>query len=145
MATGTGYREGMPDNDPNHTYRLTVTGLVEKPESYDLERLSQLGESGEGTHESAIPLERVIADSRPAVAATHVTASSADLAYSASIPLREAMDKGEIHVIEAPGIEPQLRLLVPGGKTLCWNVKGLGLLKVTEGPEPDSLPEVLTH
>ena len=80
----------------------------------------------------------------PVRAATHVTAASADGTYTASIPLPEALSKGELH-LEAGGAKAPIRLLVPGGMTLCWNVKGLGRLEVTEGPEPDSLPEVLTH
>lgn len=128
-------------DDPSH---LAVSGLVETPDRYSLEHLARLGEHRDGAV-TVVPVRRVIEGAGPAPSATHVTALSADGSYSASIPLGEAVSKGEIHVDEATGGGPPIRLLVPDGMTLCWNVKGLGRLRVTEGPEPDSLPEVLTH
>ena len=128
-------------DDPSH---LVLSGLVDQPERYDLERLRVLGQQEEGSDRVVVPLRPLIEGSRPARAATHVTAASADGTYTASIPLPEALSKGELH-LEARAVKEPIRLQVPGGMTLCWNVKGLGRLKVTEGPEPDSLPEVLTH
>ncbi len=81
---------------------------------------------------------------QPRTAATHVTALSADGGYSASIPLTEAMPLGEVHARSVDG-EPILQLHIPGGMTLCWNVKDLGLLRVTAGPEPDTVPENPPH
>ena len=128
-------------DDPSH---LVVSGLVEAPDRYSLEALSRLGENRDGAT-SVIPVRRVIEEAVPAAHATHVTALSADGSYSASIPLGEAVSKGEIHLSEAAESNTPIRLVVSEGMTLCWNVKGLGRLRVTEGPEPDSLPEVLTH
>lgn len=118
--------------------------MVAHPKGYDLDTLRGMGIREEGVAEVVVPVRRIIEAARPRTAATHVTALSADGAYSASIPLTDAMGLGEVHAGDADG-EPILRLLVPGGMTLCWNVKDLGLLRVTAGPEPDSLPEILTH
>ena len=132
----------MHTDDP---YHLVVSGLVERPDRYNIEDLARLGEHRDDTTSAVVSLHRVIRDAGPAVSATHVTALSADGSYTASIPLPVALANGEIHVNEAAGTDPAIRLLVPEGMTSCWNVKGLGRLRVTEGPEPDSLPEVLTH
>ncbi|MCY3578989.1 MAG: hypothetical protein OXH33_00275 [bacterium] len=123
---------------------LTVSGLIANPGQYDLADLSRL-EPGAQDEPGMVRLERIIEASRPDAEADHVTAVSADGSYSASIPLAEATRLGEVHVHHEEQGETSLRLLVPGGATLCWNVKSLGLLRVTAGPEPDSLPEVLTH
>ena len=133
--------EVHPD-DPSH---LAVSGLVDRPERYDLERLHHLGDRRDDSDEVVVYLRQVIEDAGLTTSATHVTAVSADGAYSASIPLPEALAKGELHVGEAPGAEAPIRLEVPGGLTRCWNVKDLGRLRVTSGPEPDSLPSILTH
>ena len=132
----------MLTDDPSH---LVVSGLVEAPDRYTLEHLDRLAEYRDGTTDTVVPVRRVIENAGPAASATHVTALSADGSYSASIPLGEAVSKGEIHVNRADKSNLPIRLVVPEGMTLCWNVKGLGRLRVTEGPEPDSLPEVLTH
>ena len=131
---------GLADNPS----RLVVTGSVGEPGRYDVEGLRRMGDHRGDHGDVVVRLRDVIEQAGPAADATHVSAVSADGSYSASIPLPEAMSKGELHVGGAPGGNA-IRLLVPGGMTLCWNVKGLGRLRVTEGPEPDSLPEVLTH
>ena len=141
----TGYRWGMASGLPDDPSRLIVAGLVDDPGRYDLEDLRRMGECHGDLGDVVVGLGNVIGKARPATDATHVSAVSADGSYSASIPLPEAIAKGELHVGGAPGGNAAIRLLVPGGMTLCWNVKGLGRLRVTEGPEPDSLPEVLIH
>ena len=124
---------------------LAVGGLVDAPRRYTLERLRGLGEvRNTAPGEAAVPLRTVVEQAGPSAAATHVSAVSADGSYTASIPLPEAVAKGEILVGAASG-GALIRLEVPGGLTKCWNVKSLGLLRITEGPEPDSLPDVLTH
>ena len=123
---------------------LQVSGLVDRPRGYDLETLHDMGTPEEDAAGVVVAVRPLIEASRPRTDATHVTALSADGAYSASIPLTDAMALGEVHAGGAHG-ESILRLRVPGGMTLCWNVKDLGLLRVTAGPEPDSLPEILTH
>ena len=121
-----------------------MSGLVAHPKGYDLDTLRSMGARAEGAGGVAVSLDRIIGAARPRTAATHVTAISADGSYRASIPLPDATALGEVHAKDTDG-GPVLRLQVPGGTTLCWNVKGLGRLRVTAGPEPDSLPEVLTH
>ncbi len=134
----------MADIHTDDPSRLVLSGLVGQPGSYRLEQLRVLGRREDDSDLVVVPLRPLIEGARPAHAATHVTAASADGSYTASIPLPEAISNGELH-LEARGAKAPIRLQVPGGMTLCWNVKGLGRLKVTEGPEPDSLPEVLTH
>ena len=135
----------MTDVHHDDPSRLVISGLVDITEQYDLKRLHDLGERCGDSNEVVVPLRRVMEDARPTASSSHVTAVSADGTYSASIPLEEALSKGELHVSDAPGEAATIRLEVPGGLTLCWNVKGLGGLRVTAGPEPDSLPDILTH
>ena len=135
----------MVDRHPDDPARLAVSGLVHIPQRYDLEGLRNLVDRPDDSNDVVVSLRQVIESAGPTTSATHVTAVSADGAYSASIPLPEALTKGELHVGETPGEEAPIRLEVPGGLTRCWNVKGLGRLRVTSGPEPDSLPAILTH
>lgn len=123
---------------------LRVSGLVDRPRGYDLETLYDLGTPDEGAAGAVVAVRLLIEAARPRTAATHVTALSADGGYSASIPLTEAMPLGEVHARSVDG-EPILQLHIPGGMTLCWNVKDLGLLRVTAGPEPDTVPENPPH
>ena len=137
---------GMSDGHCGGPLDLAVVGLVDTPQRCSLERLRGWGgRPGGASGETVIPLRAVVEQAGLSAAAAHVSAVSADGSYTASIPLAEALAKGEICVGGASGGGPAIRLEVPGGLTKCWNVKGLGLLRVTEGPEPDSLPDVLTH
>lgn len=133
----------MVDMYPDDPCQLVLSGLVDRPQRYDLKQLRLMG-GGDDFDRVIVPLRPLIEGALPVQAATHVTAATTDGCYTASIPLPEALSKGELH-IDTPGTEAPIRLRVPGGMTLCWNVKGLSQLRVTEGPEPDSLPEVLTH
>ena len=145
IPAATGYRGNMTDGYPDDPSHLVVSGLVNAPKDYELEHLRNLGDRRDGSMEVVISLREVIESAGPATSATHVTAVSADGSYTASIPLPDALAKGELLVGEMPGEAAPIRLQVPGGLTLCWNVKGLGRLRVTSGPEPDSLPAILTH
>ena len=109
-----------------------------------METLRKMGPPDENTAGMVVAVRPLIEAARPRTAATHVTALSADGGYSASIPLAEVMPLGEVHDRRVDG-EPALQLHIPGGKTLCWNVRDLGLLRVTAGPEPDSVPENPPH
>ncbi len=130
---------------PSDKHSLVLSGLVARPERYTAEQLRVSGRPADDSDPVVVPLKPLLEEALPDRKATHVTAASVDGTYTASIPLHEALSKGELHVDAPGGQTTPIRLLVPGGMTLCWNVKGLGRLKVTEGPEPDSLPEVLTH
>ncbi len=72
--------------------------------------------------------------------ATHATFESTGGDYRASIPLETVTDKGVVELDEGG-----LRLRVVDGDTLCWNVKDLGRIRLTVGPEPDSVPENPPH
>ncbi len=136
----------MSDGHRGSPLDLAVVGLVDAPQRCSLEQLRGWGGGPSGASgETVIPLRAVVEQTGLSAAADHVSAVSADGSYTASIPLSEALAKGEIRVGGPSEGGPPIRLEVPGGLTKCWNVKGLGLLRVTEGPEPDSLPDVLTH
>lgn len=93
-------------------------------------------------------LRRLAIDGRVAVAhllppepdATHASFESTVGDYRASIPLGVARDQGVV-ILGDGGC----RLLVEEGDTLCWNVKDLGSIRLTLGPEPDSVPENPPH
>ena len=104
----------------------------------------------------AVRLEAVLDAVEPVAAATHVTAISRDGSYRASIPLADAMASGWLAFgsadPDAPAATPlpaaqggPFRLTVAEGRTLCWNVKDVGELKVTVGSEPDDVPERPPH
>lgn len=118
--------------------------MVDRPRGYDLETLRNVGTPDENAAGVVVAVRLLIEAARPRTAATHVTALSADGGYSASIPLTEVMPLGEVHARSVDG-EPILQLRIPGGLTLCWNVRDLGLLRVTAGPEPDTVPENPPH
>jgi len=88
-----------------------------------------------------IPVGVVLADASPTGAATHVTVVSGGQRYRASIPIEELIEKGRLIMADDGG----LRLLVPDGRTLCWNVKDVAMLRVTGGKELDDVPDNPTH
>lgn len=73
--------------------------------------------------------------------ATHATFESVAGDYRASIPLAVARRQGRL-LVEPDG---SVRLRVEEGDTLCWNVKDVGTIRLTVGPEPDSVPEDPSH
>ena len=80
----------------------------------------------------------------------YVSVESDDGEYRASIPLEELSSKGVVVYGLADDHLPRerggpFRVLVPEGATLCWNVKGVGEMRVTAAPEPDSVPTNPTH
>ena len=76
-----------------------------------------------------------LAAARPLDDADHGTVIAAADGYRASIPLHEL----------AKGSLTDGRLIVPGGRTLCWNVKDVVRIEVTVGPQPDDVPENPPH
>ena len=86
----------------------------------------------------------------PAGSATHCTVVSDDGHYRASVPIDDLRSKGWLIFRLAGEPLPRdrggpLRLVVPEGQTLCWNVKAVVELVFTEGPEPDSVPADPPH
>jgi len=71
----------------------------------------------------------------PRPGADHGTVHAGGDAYRASIPLAD-LRRGELD---------GGRLTIPGGRTLCWNVKDVVRIEVTRGKQPDSVPENPPH
>jgi DMSO/TMAO reductase YedYZ molybdopterin-dependent catalytic subunit len=78
-------------------------------------------------------------------AATHASVENDDGSYRASIPLPVVRAQGIVvhardgmDLTEAEG--GPFRLVVEDGPTLCWNVKHVARIRLTRGPEPDSVP-----
>lgn len=135
---------------------ITVHGSVAQTASFtrldlaELRGVHDMGSIADGKVGRGVRLSELLDAARPASRATHVTAISADGRYRASIPIPDANASGWIaFAIESEALPSEhggpFRLTVAGGRTLCWNVKDLGELKVTVGPEPDDVPERPPH
>ena len=109
---------------------VMVTGLVSDPGLVDAGSLSGSPDVGVADLLDRAGLEEE---------ATHATVISRDGEYTASIPLEELLSGGRLAVGD------DLRLTIVGGRTLCWNVKDVGTIRVTDHPEPDSVPENPPH
>lgn len=77
----------------------------------------------------------LLSKAAPVPGTDHATVISADDGYRASIPLDD-LTRGQLD---------DGRLTIPGGRTLCWNVKNVVRIEVTTGPRPDSVPENPPH
>lgn len=98
----------------------------------------------------AIPLAPIIDIAAVDARATHATVASRDGGYTASIPLETLRRGGWLAVALDDGPLPSshggpLRLTVADGDTLCWNVKDVGSIRFTVGPEADSVPANPPH
>ncbi len=136
---------------------LEVSGLVGAPRRWSAADLAELpggvddlGTLAEGFAGEAVPVGPVIDASRPAGEATHATVVSDDGHYRASIPLPELRSKGWVAIGLDGGPLPRsrggpLRVVVPQGRTLCWNVKGVVAIELTDGAQPDSVPANPPH
>ena len=127
---------------------LRITGLVDRPRQWDFEAIAglsgQVSEAG-GRGVSAGSLLEACGPR-----GEYVSVESEDGAYRASISIGELSAKGVVVYGLGDGQLPRerggpFRMLVPGGHTLCWNVKGVGEMRVTAEPEPDSVPANPTH
>ena len=81
------------------------------------------------------PIAGLLDAARPQAGTDHATVHSGDGLYTASIPLADLRR----------GILFDGRLVVPDGRTLCWNVKDVARIEVTTGHRPDSVPEDPPH
>ena len=136
---------------------LTVSGLVENEVELAADDLDQvegsvddLGTLADGFVGRAVPMAPLLGRARPQESASHVTVISDDGHYRASIPLSELESKGWLAYRLGPGELPRssggpFRAVVPQGATLCWNVKAVTELKVTDHKEPDSVPARPKH
>ena len=124
---------------------LQVDGLVARPGVRLRSRLAEMAETGPeelASHgSSTVAVRAVLADAAPDAAATHVTVVSEGDAYRAAIPIDELTEKAWLVLDGAGGF----RLVVPDGATLCWNVKNVAVMRVTEGQEPDDVSENPAH
>ena len=131
-----------------HAPVLQVTGLVERPMLLSHDDLAELPGQVDGLDGSAVSAKSVLEAS--GVAGGYVSVESREEFYRASIPTEELVSKGVVIYGFKGGRLPKekggpFRMLVEGGRTLCWNVKGVVLMRVTAAPEPDSVPANPTH
>ena len=125
---------------------LRVSGLVARESELAYEEIAaldgsipNLGAVADGFVGRAVPMRAVIDRARPDRRAAYVTVESDDGLYRASIPLRELAEKGWL--AHALGEEPlpreqggPLRVVLPQGRTLFWNVKSVAELRFTAQP-----------
>ncbi len=134
-----------------------MTGLARSPGAWSRDdiaglpgRVPDLGALAEGFAGEAAPLRSILEAAAPEAAATHATVISDDGHYRASIPLDELRDRGWVAFALDGAALPRarggpLRVVVPQGRTLCWNVKSVVEIELTAGPQPDSVPENPPH
>ncbi len=127
---------------------LRVTGLVRSPGEWRREDLAGLPGQVAGSAGGGVSAEVLLSSSDPR--GGFVSVESGDGAYRASIPIEELASKGVVVYEWRGGGLPEerggpFRMLVPGGRTLCWNVKGVAEMRVTAQPEPDSVPADPPH
>ena len=127
---------------PARPARLEITGLAARPGLWGEEALRCLARPSP-VGGAAVGVGEVLDACRPEPEASHVTVVNSAGDYSASIPLAEA-SRGEL-LIDGEAAGGPIRLNIPQGRTLCWNVKDVGTLRLTDGPEPDSVPENPPH
>ncbi|MDH3296062.1 MAG: molybdopterin-dependent oxidoreductase [Acidimicrobiia bacterium] len=134
---------------------LLLGGLIDAPGEVTWEELGSLvvreaADVALGFDGDAVAVAGLIDRAAPTASATHCTVVSDDGHYRASIPIDDLRGKGWLifRLDGAPLPRDRggpLRLVVPEGRTLCWNVKAVVELVFTEGPEPDSVPAEPPH
>jgi hypothetical protein len=127
---------------------LKVTGLVERPGEWGFKDLAELGGQVREAGGRGVSAGSLLEAS--GARGCFVSVESEDGAYRASIPIEELSAKGVVVYGLGRSDLPRdrggpFRMLVPGGRTLCWNVKGVGEMRVTAEPEPDSVPANPSH
>ena len=130
---------------------ISISGLVGRPRLLDEPTIRGRGVTDDSAPEGVLVVELrdLLAGSEVSERATYLSVVSDDGLYTASIPLVEALAKGRLFVGGSATMDRSVggpfRLAVPDGRTLCWNVKSVGELRVTHGPERDSVPDNPTH
>jgi DMSO/TMAO reductase YedYZ molybdopterin-dependent catalytic subunit len=139
----------------NSSPALLLGGLVESPGEVGWDELAgpavrDVAEVADGFVGDAVAVAALVERAAPTGSATHCTVVSDDGHYRASVPIDDLRSKGWLIFRLAGEPLPRdrggpLRLVVPEGRTLCWNVKAVVELVFTEGPEPDSVPADPPH
>lgn len=133
------------------TPQLRITGAVTVSRELARDEVLGLGELVDTTEfgfsGDAVPVGRLLDEVQ--ASAQFGTVESDDGHYRASIPLTE-LRRGLLIVEADGGPLPRdrggpFRLIVPDGRTLCWNVKSVAEIRFTESPEPDSVPDNPPH
>jgi len=141
----SGASELRVEGEVGHALGLAVADLEETAgEAVDISAQAP------GFAGRAVPVAPLLAVAGPLPGADHCTVSSGDGHYTASIPLADLNRSGWLVFALGDGPLPRdrggpLRLLVPQGTTLCWNVKDVVAIRLTRGPEPDSVPANPPH
>ena len=138
--------------------RLSVDGGAGTPQQLGFDDLAKLdGQVADvadlvpGRRGGGVRLDAILAAVRADPAATHVTLSSTDGTFSASVPLEAVRDAVVVYRL---GGEPlpeslggPLRFLIPavdkcavGGVDACANVKFLGSIRLSRGAGRDTRP-----
>ena len=107
---------------------LRVTGLVDRPGEWAMSDLAELPGQGINRAGDGVAAGSVLAAAR--ARGHYVSVESEDGAYRASIPIDELASKGlVIYGLDGAELPRErggpFRMLVSGGRTLCWNVKGV--------------------
>lgn len=127
-------------------HRLQILGLARAESEIDPGDLGRAPGIDPGRFAApALPAASLLGMLQIDPAADHVTVESGDGHYRASIPLEEVRRGGWLLLGQPEEQGGPLRLVVEQGRTLCWNVKGVAVLRFTAGPEPDSVPENPEH
>lgn len=131
---------------------LSVEGIVQKKREWTYEELSGLPREHQvedvsrlvaGMEGSGVRVKAILKESSPLSKADHVTFHSQDGKFAASVPLREAIEKGILIYKKGGGPLPDskggpLRLIVPHGDNACSNVKSVIRIELTAGKGKDT-------
>lgn len=130
---------------------MHLTGLVAAPVEFDRDEVIELSElvdtSPFGFSGMAVPVRPLL--EHASASAQFGTVASDDGHYTASIPLAD-LERGLLILEDGGRALPRdrggpFRLIVPDGRTLCWNVKSVVEIRFTDEPEPDSVPANPPH
>jgi hypothetical protein len=123
---------------------VTIEGRVANPGTRTLSDLRAAIRPGEAA--GGVRVAELITSAGAEPTASHVTVIARDEAYRASIPIGDLSERGWLSFGESDDdATGDFRLTVRDGATLCWNVKHVATLRVTDGPEPDDVPEQPRH
>ncbi len=131
---------------------LTVDGNVQKKKEWSYDDLSRLPKEDQiddvsrhvgGMEGSGVRVRAVLNTSILQGKADHATFHSQDGKFAASLPLREAIEKGILIYKRNGGPLPEskggpIRLVVPQGDDACSNVKSVFRIEVTVGKGKDT-------